>query len=392
MSNSAASRLVLSPYSEEAVVKAARSALNEVGGRVTVGFVFASADYRAALPDFLELVQLHAHVPILAAGSASGLIGIDQEAEQREGFSLLLLNLPETKVQVCEVHASQVEEVESEEEWWKIAGVGPEEVDAWIAIADPFGFPAEPWLGGWSEAYPGVPIIGGLASSAGSEEDETVFIAHNRQVLPPESAVLVGFKGGVTVRSLLSQGCRPIGEPLTVTGADNNLVVSLGGRPAYAALAEAFETLSDADKAHAQGNLFAGLASSEYVDDFKRGDFLIRAIIGADADSGAVALGAYPRVGQTLQWQLRDRKSADADLRERLALEQTAMPRPFASLVFACNGRGSDLFGAENHDAHAIAGAIGRLPSAGLFCNGEIGPVGGTNFVHGYTISAALFA
>ena len=208
----------------------------------------------------------------------------------------------------------------------------------------------------------------------------------------PGGAVLVGMQGGVAIRPLLSQGCRPIGEPLTITGSDANLVTALGGKPAYAALAEAFESLPDHEKVRAQGNLFAGLASSEYVEDFKRGDFLIRTILGADAGSGVVALGAYPRVGQTLQWQLRDRWSADVDLRERLSVQHRRGPQPFASLVFACNGRGTDLFGSPNHDAHALAQTIGKVPSAGLFCNGEIGPVGETSFVHGYTVSMALFA
>ena len=391
MSNAAASRLVLNPFSEESVAQAARAALQEVGGHVSLGFLFASSDYHSSLPDFLELAQVRAHIPILVGGSASGLIGIDEEAEARTGFSLLLLHLPQTQIHVCELEASHVESAESAEDWHASTGVGPDQVDAWIALADPFGFPVEPWLAGWNESYPGVPTIGGLASTV-SGQGEDVFLFRDRQVLPSGGAVLIGLKGGVTVRPLLSQGCRPIGEPLTVTGVDSNLVLALGGKPAYATLAEAFESLSDTDKAHAQGNLFAGLASSEYVDDFKRGDFLIRTILGADSGSGAVALGAYPRVGQTLQWQLRDRKSADADLRERLAASQKESPAPFASLMFACNGRGKDLFGAAHHDAHALNLTFGRMPSAGLFCNGEIGPVGDVNFVHGYTISAALFA
>jgi small ligand-binding sensory domain FIST len=391
MPNTAASRLVLEPFSEPAVVQAAHAALEEVGGKASLGFVFASADYKPMLPDFLELVQLHAHIPLMIGGSSSGLIGVDREAEESTGFSLLLLHLPETQFHVCHLTPEQVEEAESDEDWHRLTGVQPGEVDAWIAVADPYGFPVEPWLNDWHEAYPGVPVIGGLVSS-GSAQAEDVFVFHNREALPPSGLVLVGLKGGVTVRPLLSQGCRPIGEPLTVTGANNNLVLGLGGKPAYAALAEAFESLSDADKAHAQGNLFAGLASSEYLEDFKQGDFLIRTILGADANTGAVALGAFPRVGQTLQWQLRDRESAEADLQEHLAELQKQTPPPFASLVFACTGRGVDLFGGPGHDAHALAQSFGPIPSAGLFCNGEIGPVAGHNFVHGYTLSAALFA
>ena len=390
MPNSAASRLTLKPYSEATVVQAARSALYEVGGKVSLGFVFASTDYHEFLPDFVELLQLHGHIPLLAGFSGSGEIGTDREAEQTTGFSLLLLHLPQTTIHACELSAAQVEASASPEDWHRITGVKPGEVDAWIALCDPFGFPVEPWLTGWNAAYPGVPVLGGLCSGPGGSS-ENVFVIHDRATLPPGGAMLVGLKGGVTVRPLLSQGCRPIGEPFTVTGTHGNLVTALGGKPAYSVLAEAFESLNDRDKARAQGNLFAGLASSEYIEDFKQGDFLIRAILGADAQSGAVALGAYPRVGQTLQWQLRDRVTADADLRDSLLLQRTRKPPPFASLLFTCNGRGKDLFGAPNHDAHALSQIIGAHPSAGCFCNGEIGPIGATNFVHGYSVSVALF-
>jgi len=390
MPNTAASRLILKPYSEESVIQAARFALSEVGGKVSVGFVFASTDYYSALPDFLELLQLHAHIPLLAGCSGSGVVGTDHEAENAAGFSLLLLHLPDTKIHSCELTSEQVETAGSAQDWHRLTGVKPDEVDAWIAFCDPFGFPVEQWLAGWNAAYPGIPTVGGLCSGqAGSSED--IFVCHDHAMLPAGGAMLVGLKGGVKLHPLLSQGCRPIGEPLTVTGTNGNLVLALGGKPAYAALAEAFESLDDREKAHAQGNLFAGLASSEYIEDFKQGDFLIRSILGADAHSGAVALGAYPRVGQTLQWQLRDRITADTTLRETLLQERSHKPLPFASLIFACNGRGSDLFGSPNHDAHALSQIIGSHPSSGCFCNGEIAPIGPASFVHGYSVSMALF-
>jgi len=396
MPNAAASRLILQPYTEEAVKEAAQSALAEAGGKVTLAFLFASADYGDQLEDFLELVQLHGHVPHLVGCSGAGLIGVDREVEQTSGFSLLFLNLPATRLRTAIITESDVEQAETPEEWHRITGVPPEEVDTWIALADPFGFPVEPWLTGWNNAYPGIPTIGGLASShLGEAANEGLFVFHNREAIPGGSALLIGFKGGVSVAPLLSQGCRPIGEPLTVTGSDGNLLLALGGKPAYSALAEAFESLNEEEKRRAQGNLFAGLASSEYVDEFKRGDFLIRTILGADAGSGAIAMGAYPRVGQTLQWQLRDRQSADIDLRQRLEALKTGLKnrpgQPFASLVFSCNGRGRGLFGFPNHDAHALAQAVGPIPSAGLFCNGEIAPIGSRSFIHGYTVSMALF-
>ncbi len=177
---------------------------------------------------------------------------------------------------------------------------------------------------------------------------------------------------------------------MTITGAAQNFVLSLGSEPAYEVLQKTFEALPDSDKAAAQGNIFAGLAMSEYVDDFKTGDFLVRNLLGADPAQGVVALGAYPRVGQTLQFQLRDRHSADAELRQLASNLASGGTRPFASLLFACNGRGRNLFGTASHDAEVMLDVFKPHPSAGFFCNGEIGPVGGRNFIHGYTASAAL--
>ena len=145
------------------------------------------------------------------------------------------------------------------------------------------------------------------------------------------------------------------------------------------------------EKDRARNNLFAGVAMSEYLEEYKRGDFLIRNILGADPEAGAVAIGAPLRVGQTLQYQLRDRDSADEDLRELCYAAEEDGARPFASLLFSCTGRGRGLFGAPDHDAGVLAEIIGAHPSAGFFCNGEIGPVGRANFLHGYTASAALF-
>ena len=352
---------------------------------MSCAFVFASADYRPHLADFLELIQLHGHVPTLIGSSGAGLIGTGLEAEQATGFSLLLLNLPDTRDRPVPFHACGSG---SDERRRGLARGRVRKVDAWITLLDPMTVAVDPWLDQWNAAFPGVPCLGGLGS--GGPRGDDIFLVHDREVV--EGGVALGFRGGVRIDTIVSQGCRPIGEPLTITGAEENFVTTLGSRPAYEALTDAFEALPDQDKPHARGNLFAGIASSEYVDEFKTGDFLVRNILGADVNQGVLALGAYPRVGQTLQFQLRDRASADADLHRLTAAARSAAREPIASLVFACNGRGRHLFGVPNHDAAVLAEQFGPHPSAGFFCNGEIGPVGGRNFVHGYTASIALFS
>ena len=388
MPNSAASSLVLSPYSEPTVVSTARDALKRVGGRASCAFVFCSADYREQLSDFLELVQLHAHAPIVAGCSGSGLIGTATEAEGATGFSLLLLHLPDTRIHAFQFSAAEAQGFSEREVSSKASGVLSAGAEAWVLLANPLVTPVEAWLDEWNAAFPSVPCVGGLAS--GGSRGDDVFLCADREIV--EGAVAIGLSGGVRVGTLVSQGCRPVGQPWPITGAEHNFVLSLGSRPAYEVLQETYSTLSVADKTRARGNLFVGLAMSEYIEEFKTGDFLVRNLLGADPAHGVLAIGAHPRVGQTLQFQLRDGHSADAELRHLAAQKAEQGVKPFASLLFACNGRGRNLFGTPGHDATVLAETFGAAPAAGFFCNGELGPVGGKNFVHGYTASAALFS
>ena len=385
MPNRAASRLVLSPFSEEIVTKAARHTRAELGAEVSCALVFFSPDYAEHLEDFLELLRVYGQAPLLIGCSGAGLIGTRHEAEDQAGFSLQLLSLPATKLSLYEFSEKDVEESTGPAFWHMESGVGAEDVDAWIALAHPAQLNVERWLGEWNQAYPGVPTLGGLASG---REDGLVLVRDGRIV--SGDALVLGLKGGLRVHTIVSQGCRPIGEPLTITGAKQNLLMSLGSKPAYGVLNTVFNNLTKQEKDRARNNLFAGLAMSEYLEEYKRGDFLIRNILGADSEAGAVAIGAPLRVGQTLQYQLRDRDSADEDLRELCFAAEEAGARPFASLLFSCNGRGRGLFGVPDHDAGLLAEVFGAHPSAGFFCNGEIGPVGKGNFLHGYTASAAL--
>jgi small ligand-binding sensory domain FIST len=206
-----------------------------------------------------------------------------------------------------------------------------------------------------------------------------------------DGAVVVGLSGGVRLRPVVSQGCEPIGEPWTVTGAMGHVLESIGSRPAYEVLVRTLESLSDRERARAARNLLIGLAIDEYRDEFGRGDFLIRNLMRIDSASGALAIGALPQVGQTVQFQVRDARAADEELRHLLAeaAEELVQP-PAAALLFACNGRGAGLFGSANHDAQAASDLLGAPPLAGFFCNGEIGPVGGTTYLHGFTASFGL--
>ncbi|MEO6738972.1 MAG: FIST N-terminal domain-containing protein [Chthoniobacteraceae bacterium] len=385
MPNCAASRLVLSTYSEPVVAEAARAVLREVGGRVSCAFVFCSSDYRAQLRDFLEVLQLNGHFPLIVGCSGAGLVATGKEAESASGFTVLAMNLPDTQLMPLSFSTANAPAWDDSDAWREAAG--GMDADAWMLLADPTAVPSEQWLQTWERAFPGTPCFGGLASGGRALED--MFVFRDRELL--DGGVALGFRGGVKIHTLVSQGCRPIGEALPVTGAEENIIQTLGSRPAWRILDDAFQSLTNAEKAAAKGNLFAGLAMTEYREEFHRGDFLIRNILGADEETGAVAIAAFPRVGQTVQYQLRDATAADEDITQLAHGLRDNGVRPFASLLFSCGGRGRGLFGAPNHDAGVLAETFGNHPSAGFFCNGEIGPVGGKNFVHGYTASAALF-
>lgn len=371
-------------FTPEGVVAAAAELRTATGGSAPLALAFVTSDYLPHIEEFSEILRVDGHIIDVVGCTGAGLTSGAVEDEEEAGFSLLAIGGGDARFTVVELSQGMIEQSSGGDFWRRRTGV--ENANAWIALHNPFCFDTEVWLPDWNAAYPAVPCVGGLASGSGGEESTGVFFNGR-----PCDAVLVAVHG-LRVLPVLSQGCRPIGEPLTVTKAESNVVYSLGAQPAYEALESAFEGLSDGEKATAKGNLFAGLAGTEYVEDFKPGDFVIRNILGADPNSGAVVIGGFPRIGQTLQYQLRDKASADAEWRAVLRHASTESGRPpLASLLFACTGRGVGLFGGRSHDAKLLEEISGQHPSAGFFCNGEIGPLGGRNYLHSYTAAAALF-
>jgi small ligand-binding sensory domain FIST len=386
MEVSAASVCINGTYDETVVREVAVRLRQELGVNATCAFVFASVDYVDQLEDFIEILRLHGHIPEVFGCTGRGVIGSEIEHEEGPGFSVLLLNLPDTRLHVRTFGREEVETFHTAHDWKSWAGEGGGEVNSWLVLINPLIVNIEGWLASWNKAYPGIPCLGGLASSSLRTEGISVF--HNEDIV--EGGLLIGLSGSTICEPLVSQGCRPIGEPFTITQVDRNVVYQLGGKSAFDVLNTVITEMTEEERETAKGNVFAGLATSEYLEDYKQGDFLVRNILGADPDTGGVIIGSLPRLGQTLQYQMRDRASAMKEM-EHILLERKEAPRPMASLVFSCIGRGSSFFGRENYDASMLARYLGQHPSAGFFCNGEVGPVAGQNFVHGYTMTAGLF-
>jgi small ligand-binding sensory domain FIST len=256
-------------------------------------------------------------------------------------------------------------------------------------ICDPFTFPVADLLAHLNSRVPGAWVMGGLASGGLRMRQSRLFL--DGRVLT-EGAVGAHLPRA-EVHPLVAQGCRPVGDPYTITRAEANMIFELGGRPPLVRLQELAAALPARDRELLARGVQVGLVIDEYRAEPRQGDFLIRGVAGADPDSGAIAVGDEVEVGQTVQFHVRDADSADEDLRRTLERESTALGgrRAAGALLFTCNGRGSRLFSEPDHDAGLLAGMLGEIPVAGFFCAGELGPVGGQNFLHAFTASIALF-
>lgn len=347
--------------------------------RPDLAFLFA---HSAFAPHYAELVAAtHDRLAprVLIGCSGQGVIATRREIEDEPAVSLMTVALPGAELTPLRLDGPRP----------TLPGGSPP-ARAWLVFADPFSVDGDWLLERLDEPLPGVPVIGGMASSLHGPTETAVFLDGNAY---GDGTVAVALGEGAGVVPIVSQGCMPIGQAWTITAVRENLIERIGGRPAVELLVETLRGLDDETRARAQSNLLVGLAMDEYRDRHGIGDFLIRNLLGYEPQTGAIAVAALPRVGQTVQFQLRDARAAGEHLRLQLAETAARLGRaqPSAALLCSCNGRGARLFGPINHDPAAVAAEIGDVPVAGLFCNGEFGPVGRQNFVHGFTATIALF-
>lgn len=258
-----------------------------------------------------------------------------------------------------------------------------------LMICDPFTFPVSDLLTHLNQHVPGATVMGGMASGGLQLRQSRLFL--DGRVLS-HGAVGASLPQA-EVHALVAQGCRPVGNPYTTTRADGNVIFELGGRSPLERLRDLAAALPAGDRERLAQGVHLGMVIDEYQAEPGQGDFLIRGVAGVDPESGAIAVGDEVVVGQTVQFHVRDAGSADEDLRRTLEREAAALGarRAAGALLFTCNGRGSRLFAEPDHDAGLLAEVLGRIPVAGFFCAGELGPVGGQNFLHAYTASIALF-
>jgi small ligand-binding sensory domain FIST len=359
---------------------ASRAALGLGGAPCQVALVFASEGNLNHVEDGLAAVSERLRPEALVGCGAQGVVGSGRELEDG-GVAIWAASLPDAEVQPFHVEIGRAGDT------LVVAGVPDlDGVDAAVLLADPYSFPAEPLLGRLSDARPDLPVVGGMASSARGSDS----------LLFGDEAVSGGAVGvalrGADVRACVSQGARPVGPEMTVTAGEGNVIEELASEPALERLRRAVAELEPHEQAKAAQGLLIGVVTDPNKPDYESGDFLVRGIMGSDEENGSLSVGTQVRVGQTLCLQVRDAAAAHEDLVDALGRQAAALGHPPAgALLFTCNGRGSQMFGTPDHDARAVDEAFSHAPTGGFFCAGEFGPVGGRNFVHGFTATLAVF-
>jgi small ligand-binding sensory domain FIST len=378
---SALSKKITTDRAVQELVDEIRPQLGEAS--IDLACVFFSS-HHAAQAEYLTDVLISGLGPRCFLGcSGEGVISGTEELETSPAITVWAASLPGVDLDAIRSSFSPTQDQFQLAGWPEPGG----EESAFLVLADPSTTPVQEVLALLEDRYPSAKAVGGLAG--GGHEAGANRLILNGDVFDG-GVVGVRLSGAVAIRPIISQGCRPIGERFIVTKAERNLIHELGGMLALERLQSVFKALSEEDRQRA---LHLGIVIDEHRNRFERGDFLIRNLLGADRSSGAVAVGDVVQEGQTVQFHLRDADSASEDLTTLLAADRSwRSTPPLGALMFSCCGRGQGLFGRPNHDAATVAEQLGSIPMAGFFAQGEIGPIGNRNFVHGYTVSMAIFA
>ena len=377
---------------DTAVQEATEEIIRQLEGEeADLTIIFIAPQYRDFYDKVPELINRYFKPGMLFGCSGGGIIGNGEEAEQQAAFSLTCAKMPGVKIQPFYSETKQLPDQDTSPSVWRDwLNVKIEDQPHFIFLADPFSFRGEEFLAGVDFAYPNSKKVGGLASGAQALGGNALYLSDK---IYDNGLIGIALSGDIELDTIVAQGCRPIGKPMKITECQDTLLKELDGKPTLEVLQDLNETLSDSDKKLLQTSLFLGIEMDPMKDDPKQGDFLIRNLMGVDRGSGALAIGALLRTGQLVQFHLRDKKMSTEDLDVMLTryLSKGQAENARGALLFSCLGRGKYLYGEANHDTNMFRNKLGEIPLGGFFCNGEIGPVGSTTFLHGYTSSFGIF-
>ncbi len=375
---------------EQALAEVCARALESLQGTPELALLFFSPHHAEAAEQLAATAQQRLSARCLLGCMGEAIVGNDQEIEQGPALSLWLGRWPQrVELEPFHLELEQTPDGRSLLGWPdSLLSANPAQAVV-LLLADPFTFPVNAFMQQMNRDHRGLRVMGGMASGARGPGQCRMLLGE--QVVPT-GGVGVLLQGPVRIRSVVSQGCRPIGRHLVITRAQDNIIFELGGEAPLARLQQLWQELSPQEQQLFQQGLHIGQVINEYQGEFQRGDFLVRNVLGLDRETGALAITDLVRVGQTIQFHVRDAETADEDLHALLQLDVSAHEqRPGGALLFTCNGRGQRLFSQPHHDARAVRAEVGEVPLAGFFAQGELGPVGGQNFIHGFTASVVLF-
>jgi small ligand-binding sensory domain FIST len=370
-----------------------------VGDTPDLLMVFVSYALLDAFESITALLRRSLRPKHLLAVVGESIIGNGVEVERSQAVSVLAMNAPGAILHSFHLAEDQWQEILTEDEFLNLQVAPPLDGDpdpppirAFFMFADPFTTPVVQLLDACSRRYPGAPVIGGMASGVQNKGDTR--LALNNEVLTT-GVVGISFSGDIEIDTLVSQGCRAVGETFVVTKGQQNVIEQLDGKPALLAIEEMVQGLPLLDRQLlVNGGLQVGRIIDQGKGSYGKGDFLIRSLMGVRRDTGAVLVGDMVHTGQTLQFHIRDARAADEEL--RLLLEGETMlsseeHKAVGALLVTCSQRGTKLFEKPHHDVELTRRMLGDIPVAGFFAAGEMGPVGERNYVHGHTAALALF-
>jgi small ligand-binding sensory domain FIST len=402
-----ASALSTRPSLEAAVDEVIQQAQQSLGVPADLGLVFISSTFASEYPRLLPLLEERLSVPNLIGCGGGGIIGRSlkgntEEVEGKPALSLTLAYLPGVNIHPFHLDVEEYPDLDSSPDAWiDLMGVGTSEQPQFIILAEPTSSKINDLLQGLDFAYPESVKIGGLAAHS------TIDIGGlfcNRE-LYHEGAVGVALSGNIVLETIVAQGCRPIGQPYRITEAERNILLKLEEQDLYEGFPKAqtplevlqdlLQSLDEKDQVLAQHSLFVGIVRDEFKQNLEPRDFLIRTLVGVDPRMGAIAIGDRVRSGQRIQFHLRDAHTSAEDLEMLLEHYQKAAQAnptsPTGALLFSCLGRGQGLYGQPNFDSQLFSRYLSNIPLSGFFSNGEVGPVGGRTFLHGFTSAFGIF-
>ncbi len=375
---------------EDAVAECAAGIREQLGpGGISLAAVFVTPQFAGSYGRVPEVIGRHLSPDTLFGCSAGGVIGGGQEVEQLPAVSVTAARLPGVELRKFHLTGALPDLDGPPDAWESLVGVRREDEPQFVVLADPFSSDPEALLSGLDYAFPGAPKIGGLVSGAGSPGLGALFLD---DAVYTRGTIGLSLSGDVAIDTVVAQGCRPVGDLLQVTRAKQNILYELDGRPAFEVLEGLVAGLDGKDRKLATTSLFIGVVMDEFEEEPGAGDFLIRNLIGIDPRSGAIAVGERLMEGTRVRFHLRDADASAEDLHAVLTGYGRSAPGEVSgALLFSCLGRGEGLYGEPNFDTGVFHEHLEDVPVGGFFCNGEIGPVGGATFLHGYTSSFGLF-